>query len=101
LTYVTVIVKQTQDSPENSKVSKREVKFGLCVPKECDEQEKLQFLNNIYMQGLITAGVMTKPTIPQYYFPKKNEEERWNNIGVPFYCSVGIIALLILLAFIG
>ncbi len=36
LTYVTVIIKQTQDSPENSKISKREVKFGLCVPKECD-----------------------------------------------------------------
>jgi hypothetical protein len=49
LTYATVIVRQKQDATSGDiRFTKREVIFGLCVPKQCDTHEKLQFLNNIY-----------------------------------------------------
>jgi len=71
LTYATVIVRQKQDATSGDiRFTKREVKFGLCVPKQCDSQEKLQFLNNIYLQGLKISGVMKDPEVPLYGFPR-------------------------------
>ena len=42
LTYATVIVRQKRDAISGDiRLTKREVKFGVCVPKQCDSQEKL------------------------------------------------------------
>ena len=57
LTYAYVIVRNNTENSD-SKFTKREVKFGLCVPRECNTESKLAFLNNVYQHALITSGLM-------------------------------------------
>jgi len=74
LAYATVIIRNKTSNSTDSKFTKREVKFGLCVPKECNNQTKLSFLNNIYKQAVITSGLMSHPEEPIYGFPKDRKD---------------------------
>ena len=51
---------------------KRDVIFGLCVPKECEQEEgSLNFLNHLYKLMLKTSNIMDNPEEPTYSFPDK------------------------------
>ena len=86
---------------------RREVKFGLCVPEQCDtgrginEGSSLKFLDNIYKQGLILSDLMNNPGDPIYSFPRRDERIIWSRVGLGFYCSLGIFSILIIITISG
>ena len=47
LKYALVIVK---NNASDDIKQKREVKFGLCVPRECTHPESLSFMDNFYIR---------------------------------------------------
>ena len=68
-----MVIVRNNRSEEYSR--RREVIFGLCVPRQCNQNnESLKFLDNVYKQGLIASNVILNPEDPEYSFPKREKD---------------------------
>ena len=99
LDYAVVIVRNNRSE---SYKRRREVKFGLCAPKQCNKNNNsLKFLDNVYKQGLIVSGVILNPEDPEYSFPRVDKEALLSQIGISFYITVFVLLFIVFLSVMG
>lgn len=78
-----------------------DVKFGLCVPKECNSSDKMRFLDKAFSTFMQLANVLPEANYPNYSFPALSEHDLWNHPSIMAIVSSTILMLIVAISLIG